>query len=135
MPKQAADKKTFLDSRSKRAESGKLIYKIDCSIQCADGLMDTDLLEKYAQFLTEHIKVEGKTGQLAGKIEIKVEKEAVVINKYKPLFAKRYIKFLTRKFLKQEKLKDYVRLVSTGKYDYQLRYYNIHLDEEAAEEA
>ena len=46
------------------------------------------------------------------------------------LFAKRYLKFLTRKFLKREKLRDYVRPVSTKKLDYQLRYYDIQLDED-----
>ena len=50
------------------------------------------------------------------------------------LFAKRYLKYLTRKFLKREKLRDYFRPVSNGKHEYQLRYYNIDLGDDAAEE-
>ncbi|KAJ9453758.1 60S ribosomal protein L22 [Diplonema papillatum] len=133
MPK-VAKANVKVDSRVRRAEAGKLIYKIDCSIPTTDGLIDTDLLNKYATFLSEHIKIEGKTGQLGDKVKVNVEDQAIVITKFKVLFAKRYLKFLTRKFLRQEKLKEYVRLVSTNKHDYQLRYYNIHLDEEAAEE-
>ncbi|KAJ9457103.1 60S ribosomal protein L22 [Diplonema papillatum] len=132
MPKQ--QKNVQVDSRVRRAEAGKLVYKIDCSIPTTDGLIDADLLNKYATFLSEHLKIEGKTGQLGDKVKITVENDTIVITAFKVLFAKRYLKFLTRKFLRQEKLKEYVRLVSTCKRDYQLRYYNIHLDEEAAEE-
>ncbi|KAJ3326807.1 60S ribosomal protein L22, partial [Gonapodya sp. JEL0774] len=51
----------------------------------------------------------------------------------KVTFAKRYLKYLTKKFLKKQSLRDYVRVISTSKTTYQLRYFNIARDEEAEE--
>ena len=219
MPKQAKSqaqsKKQLVDSRVKRAEQGKLVYRIDCSIPFNDDVVTSETMTKFATYLTEHLKVGGKTGQLGGKCEIAAEEKQIVVTKFKVceagvsvsvlrccqsvlclfvasssrvarqnaskgccvlshpvirvlpyhppflcqskpamckevwmdfvatppqpnptrqvLFAKRYLKFLTRKFLKKEKLRDYLRPVSTKKHDYQLRYYNIHLDDEAEE--
>eukprot|EP01064_Diplonema_japonicum_P019096 TRINITY_DN277_c1_g1_i1.p2 TRINITY_DN277_c1_g1~~TRINITY_DN277_c1_g1_i1.p2 ORF type:complete len:136 (+),score=57.75 TRINITY_DN277_c1_g1_i1:65-472(+) len=135
MPKQAKtqQKTKVVDSRHKRAAEGKLIYKIDCSIPCTDSLFTPELMDSFVAYLTASLKINGKTGQLGDKVKIAKDDKAVNVSVFKVLFAKRYLKFLTRKFLKKEKLRDYIRPVSTGKHDYQLRYYNIHLDEEAEE--
>eukprot|EP01063_Lacrimia_lanifica_P005790 TRINITY_DN134_c0_g1_i4.p2 TRINITY_DN134_c0_g1~~TRINITY_DN134_c0_g1_i4.p2 ORF type:complete len:135 (+),score=88.00 TRINITY_DN134_c0_g1_i4:58-462(+) len=131
MPKQGKNVKSAkVDSRVRRAEQGKLIYKIDCSIPCSDELINAETLGKFATYLTENLKIQGKTGQLGDKVKVSQEDNKIVVTKFKVLFAKRYLKFLTRKFLKKEKLRDYVRPVATSKHDYQLRYYNIHLDDE-----
>eukprot|EP00756_Hemistasia_phaeocysticola_P008552 Hpha_TRINITY_DN14653_c0_g2::TRINITY_DN14653_c0_g2_i1::g.48272::m.48272/K02891/RP-L22e, RPL22; large subunit ribosomal protein L22e len=126
----AGTKKSVLDSRVKRAEQGKLVYTIDCSIPSSDGLVETQTIDKFAEYLQTHIKVNNKTGNLGDKCKVAVEDNKVTVTNKQVLFPKRYLKFLTRKFLRQEKLRDYLRPVSTVKGEYQLRYYNIHLDEE-----
>ena len=121
------------DSRVKKAEAGKLIYKIDCSIPYSDGLVDDDVLKKFQLYLQEHLKINGKTGELGDKVKITEENQLIIISCSKVLFAKRYLKFLTRKFLMSEKLRDYFRAVAINKRDYQLRYYNIDLGEDDAD--
>jgi len=40
-------------------------------------------------------------------------------------FSKRYLKYLTKKFLKKNSLRDWIRVVASAKDNYQLRFYNI----------
>lgn len=40
-------------------------------------------------------------------------------------FSKRYLKYLTKKFLKKNSLRDYLRVVASSKDIYELRFYNI----------
>jgi hypothetical protein len=40
-------------------------------------------------------------------------------------FSKRYLKYLTKKFLKKNSLRDYLRVVASSKDNYELRFYNI----------
>ena len=40
-------------------------------------------------------------------------------------FSKRYLKYLTKKFLKKNMLRDGIRVVASSKDVYQLRFYNI----------
>ena len=39
--------------------------------------------------------------------------------------SKRYLKYLTKKFLKKNTLRDWIRVVASSKDAYQLRFYNI----------
>lgn len=47
----------------------------------------------------------------------------------------RYLKYLTKKFLKKNKLRDWLRVIANAKDQYELRYFNIDQDEEAEEES
>ena len=47
-------------------------------------------------------------------------------------FSKRYLKWLTKKYLKKQELKEFLRVIATSKSTYQLKYFNIQ-NEEAAE--
>ena len=40
-------------------------------------------------------------------------------------FVNRYLKYLTKKFLKKNQLRDYVRVVASNKTTYELRYLHI----------
>ena len=48
----------------------------------------------------------------------------------------RYLKYLTKKFLKKNNLRDYIRVVATSKTAYELRYFQINTadEEESGEE-
>jgi large subunit ribosomal protein L22e len=43
------------------------------------------------------------------------------------------LKYLTKKFLKKNKLRDWLRVIANTKDTYELRYFNIDQDEEAEE--
>lgn len=76
------------------------------------------------KFLVARIKVNGKTGQLADNVEVKFDKSKIIVKADIP-FSKRYLKYLTKKYLKKQHLRDWVRVVATDKNTYELRYYSI----------
>eukprot|EP00968_Pinguiococcus_pyrenoidosus_P001699 scaffold75_cov217-Pinguiococcus_pyrenoidosus.AAC.14 len=50
-------------------------------------------------------------------------------------FSKRYLKYLTKKYLKLQKLRDYLRVVASSKGTYELRYFSLDDAEQEEEEA
>jgi len=83
-------------------------------------------LEKY---LKERIKVDGKTGNLGERVVVSREKAKIHISAEAP-FSKRYIKYLAKKYLKKQQLRDFLRVVAPSKTSYELRYFNINEDNE-----
>lgn len=51
-----------------------------------------------------------------------------------PWFSHRYLKYLTKKYLKKNNLRDWLRVVANSKESYELRYFQINQDEEEEEE-
>ena len=49
-------------------------------------------------------------------------------------FSKRYLKYLSKKYLKANNLRDWLRVVADSKSSYQLKYFNINQDDEEDEE-
>jgi len=49
-------------------------------------------------------------------------------------FSKRYLKYLSKKYLKANNLRDWLRVVADSKTSYQLKYFNINQDDEEEEE-
>ena len=46
----------------------------------------------------------------------------------------RYLKYLTKKYLKKNNLRDWLRVVAAAKDSYELRYFQINQEEEEEEE-
>lgn len=46
----------------------------------------------------------------------------------------RYLKYLTKKYLKKNNLRDWLRVVANTKESYELRYFQINQDEEEEDE-
>jgi large subunit ribosomal protein L22e len=129
-PKLAAPKGVKVAGGKKGGKRTQLKFIIDCSHPVNDGIMDPSAFEK---FLHDHIKINGKTGVLGNKVTIAREKTKLTINAAAP-FSKRYLKYLTKKFLKKQQLRDWLRVVASNKNVYELRYFNIHEDEDDDEE-
>jgi len=110
--------------KSKKAPAQKFV--IDCSKPVDDGLMECADFEK---FLTDRIKVNGKTGVLGEDVVITRDGSTLTVE-VNIEFSKRYLKYLTKKFLKNKQLKDWLHVIATDKQSYELRYYNIHEDED-----
>ncbi|CAB1353650.1 unnamed protein product, partial [Coregonus sp. 'balchen'] len=76
----------------------------------------------------ERIKVNGKAGNLGGGVvSIERSKSKIAVNSEVP-FSKRYLKYLTKKYLKKNNLRDWLRVVANTKESYELRYFQINQD-------
>ncbi|KAL6502812.1 60S ribosomal protein L22B [Orobanche hederae] len=116
------------------AKGGKkkaVSFVIDCSKPVEDRIMETALFEK---FLQERIKVGGKVGALGDSVAVTREKNKIIVTA-DPTFSKRYLKFLTKKFLKKHNVRDWLRVIASNKERnvYELRYFNI-AEQEGEEE-
>eukprot|EP01104_Vermistella_antarctica_P003113 TRINITY_DN13272_c0_g1_i1.p1 TRINITY_DN13272_c0_g1~~TRINITY_DN13272_c0_g1_i1.p1 ORF type:complete len:132 (-),score=46.83 TRINITY_DN13272_c0_g1_i1:140-511(-) len=100
-------------------------YTVDCTRVVDDGIIDPGQFE---QFLSTRIKVNGKTGVLGDAVTVSRDKAKISIAATIP-FSKPYIKYLTKKYLKQKQLRDLLRVVATDKPTFEIRYFNIQDDD------
>merc|ERR1719147_467171 len=107
-----------------------LKFTVDCTLPVEDGIMDCANFEK---FLQERIKVNGKTNNFGNNVAIERAKSKVSINSDVP-FSKRYLKYLTKKYLKKNNLRDWLRVVASAKDSYELRYFQINNKESEDED-
>ena len=107
-----------------------LKYTIDASEPAADEIFDISSFEK---FLHDRIKIGGKTGVLGEQVTITREGSVITVTS-KVALSKRYLKYLTKKFLKKQVLRDYIRVIARTKNGYFLRYFNFHNEEEEEQE-
>lgn len=87
------------------------------------------VLSDFKNYLTERIKVNGKTGQLGDSVSVTEDGNTINIIA-RVAFSKRYLKFLTKKYLKKQQLRDYLRVLATKKDSYALKYFNIQKDDD-----
>merc|ERR1719335_1849693 len=115
--------KTQIGVKKQQEKAKKVIQKfqVDCKLPCDDNIMDVAHLEKYFQ---DRIKVDKKTGNLGDRVKIAREKAKVVVTAEMP-FSKRYLKYLTKKYLR-----DFLHVIAPNKQSYELRYFNINNDDE-----
>jgi len=106
-------------------------FVIDCGKPVEDKIMDIASFEK---FLQDRIKVGGKTGVLGDIVTIVREKNKISVTS-ESAFSKRYLKYLTKKYLKKHNVRDWLRVIASNKDRnvYELRYFNI-AENEAEEE-
>merc|ERR1712110_581116 len=97
-----------------------LTFNIDCTHPVEDGIMKVDDLK---EFLARRIKVEGKLNNLE-QVTLEAAKNKVSVISERP-FSKRYLKYLTKKYLKKNNLRDWLRVVASSHSDYELRYFQI----------
>ncbi|XP_062060748.1 ribosomal protein eL22-like 1 [Lepus europaeus] len=95
-----------------------------------DGIYDSGNFE---QCLQEKIKLNGKTGNLGNIVHIERFKNTITAVSEKQ-FAKRYLKYLTKKYLKKNNLfYDSFCVVASDKETYELCYFQISQDEDRSE--
>merc|ERR1712087_551884 len=103
-----------------------LKFTVDCQQPSDDNIIEAKELEKY---FNNRIKVEGKTGNLGEKVAVSRDKAKIHVSAEAP-FSKRYLKYLSKKYLKKQQLRDFLRVVAPNKTSYELRYFNINEDNE-----
>merc|ERR1712196_194717 len=115
--------------KKKSVQKGKkqlLKFTVDCQQPADDTIIEVKSLET---FFKERIEVAGKTGNLGDKVTISREKSKIHVSAEAP-FSKRYLKYLSKKYLKKQQLRDFLRVVAPSKSSYELRYFNINEDNE-----
>merc|ERR1711872_1071062 len=118
--------------RTKGGKKKKVVktFTIDCSHPVEDGIM---VIAKFEEFLKGRVKVDGKVGKLGKNVSISSTKTKINVNSDID-FSKRYLKYLSKKYLKANNLRDWLRVVADYKSSYQLKYFNINQDDEEDEE-
>jgi large subunit ribosomal protein L22e len=102
-----------------------LKFIINCKLPIEDNVI---VLNDFEAYLKQHVKVDNKAGNLGSAVSITKDSNQIVVQASIP-FSKRYLKYLTKKYLKKQELKEYLRVVATQKNQYELRYFNIQSDE------
>ncbi|XP_064218940.1 ribosomal protein eL22-like [Aotus nancymaae] len=104
-------------------------FNLDLTHPVEDGIFGSGNFE---QFLREKVKVNGKTGNLRNAIHIERFKNKITIVSEKE-FSKRYLKYLTKKYLKKNDLRDWLQVVASDKETHELRYFQISQGEDESE--
>ena len=97
---------------------------IDCAQPVEDKVLDVAQFEKYLQ---DRIKIGGKTGALAAhNVTIHRDKTKLTVASPAELnFSKRQLKYLSKRYLKKQQLRDYLRVVAASKNSYEMRYFKV----------
>ncbi|PWN27029.1 ribosomal protein L22e, partial [Jaminaea rosea] len=106
-------------------------YFIDFSGPAADGILDAAGFEK---FLHDRIKVDGKAGQLGDVVKVQREGEGKINITTTIPFSKRYLKYLTKKYLKRSQLRDWLRVVAQPGGGFIVRFYNVSAGDDQDDE-
>ncbi|WP_187788032.1 60S ribosomal protein L22, partial [Salmonella sp. S146_54837] len=116
----------------KGSKKKKVSYKftIDCTMPVEDSIMDS---ANFEQFLQDRIKVDGKTKNFGTHLSIERKKSKLTITADFD-FSKRYLKYLTKKYLKKNNLRDWLRVVASDKETYELRYFQINQESDDSDE-
>ncbi|MCJ8745929.1 hypothetical protein PDJAM_G00135920 [Pangasius djambal] len=102
-------------------------FTLDCTHPVEDGILDS---ANFETFLREKVKVNGKTGNLGSVVQIARQRNRISVSSEKQ-FSKRYLKYLTKKYLKKNNLRDWLRVVACDKETYELRYFQISQEDES----
>ena len=107
-----------------RAKTKKIVFTIDCTSPVDDKVLDIASFEKY---LNDRIKIDGKTGALAANgVGISRERTKIVLSSPSDVnFKKRQLKYLSKRYLKKQQLRDYLRVVASSTGSYEMRYFSI----------
>jgi len=119
--------------KSGRVRTSKFVVDLSCAVD--DKIID---LDDFQNFLQTRLKVNGKVGEkfFGDKVKISQEKGGKMAVHAEQPFSKRYLKYLTKKYLKKQNLRDFLRIIATPnqKNKYELKYFEVGGNEEAASE-
>ena len=106
--------------KAKEAQKS-VTFGIDCSRPVEDKVFNTS---NFAEFLRQRIKINGRVGKLGDKVKINNTESKVTVEA-NVAFSKRYLKYLTKKYLKKHSLREFLYVIASDKKNYQIKYFNI----------
>ena len=122
--------KLGINRKQKKVKKRTYKWTIDCQKTVEDNVIS---LESFAKYLRENIKYEGKKNNLGDKISVTTEGYNIVVTAKEKL-NKRYLKYLSKKYLKKQDMRDYIRVIANSKTSYELRYFNVNVGDEEEDE-
>ncbi|XP_007468651.1 PREDICTED: 60S ribosomal protein L22-like [Lipotes vexillifer] len=108
-----------------------LKFTLDCTHPAEDRIMGA---ANFEQFFQERIKVNGKAGNLGGGVVTNERSKSKITVTSEVAFSKRYLKYLTKKYLKKNNLCDWLCVAANSKESYELHYFQTTQDEEEEDE-
>lgn len=93
-------------------------------------------MASFEKYLHDRIKIGNKTGALnSNNVQIVRDRTKLTITAPSDLkFPKRQLKYLSKRYLKKQQLRDYLRVVAASKMTYELRYFSISAADDEEEE-
>jgi len=114
-----------LEKKKDQKKKKSSVFEIDCSLPVEDNVIVT---KDFVKYLNERIKVEGKTGNLGDHVSISTDGGKIIVTAHLD-FSKRYLKYLTKKYLKKMGVREFLRVVASNekdkKFTYQLKYFKV----------
>lgn len=122
--------KTHSKVRNNPTTEKGIDYIIDLKQPLEDNVFD---IADFENHMKQSIKINGKKHTKGvNPVEVSAKDTKLKVHT-KVIFSKRYIKYLTKKYLKKQELRDYLRVVSTDKNTYAIKFFNFS-DEQAGED-
>ncbi|KAL7663958.1 hypothetical protein ABC855_g3761 [[Candida] zeylanoides] len=114
---------------TKKSKAAKK-FVVDTSAPTENGVFDPS---SYVKFLIENIKVDGHAGNLGDDITVTEEGSKVIVVS-NTQFSGKYLKYLSKRYLKKNQIRDWIRFVSVKQNQYQLQFYSVADEEEENDE-
>ena len=124
-------KKNVLRGKGQKKKKVSLRFTIDCTNIAEDSIMDVADFEKY---IKARLKVNGKVNNLGNNVTFERSKLKLIVSS-DVHFSKAYLKYLTKKYLKKNSLRDWIRVVANEKDSYELRYFRISSNDDEDDDA
>ena len=94
---------------------------------------DIVVTKEFVDFLKANIKVNNKKGELGDAITVTSKGNLATVTSNIP-FSKRYLKYLTKKYLKKAEILDYLKVNATKKDTYKVKYVKIDRNDDDEED-
>jgi large subunit ribosomal protein L22e len=101
---------------------------LDLGVAYEDDLI---VSKEFLDFLKSSLKVNGKKGNLGEDVTLLLSGSKITVTS-KVRLSKRYLKYLTKKYLKKSDILEYLKVIATDKQTYKIKY--VKLDQEEGEE-
>lgn len=109
------------------AVSKNIKHTVDLGVAIDDSLVQ---INEFVDYIKANLKVNGMKGALGEDVIVSVNGNKQVMVSSRVRLAKRYVKYLTKKFLKKIGISDYIKINATEKSVYRLKYIAVEKSKE-----
>jgi large subunit ribosomal protein L22e len=120
--------KTMVKLTQNPVVTKQLKMVLDLGVAYEDDLI---VSKEFLDFLKSSLKVNGKKGNLGEDVTLLLSGSKITVTS-KVRLSKRYLKYLTKKYLKKSDILEYLKVIATDKQTYKIKY--VKLDQEEGEE-
>ena len=113
----------------KQSTEKTLKFRVDLQEPVKDEIL---IMKEYVDFLKSNIKVNNKKGELGDAITVTSKGHVAIVTSTIP-FSKRYLKYLTKKYLKKVEINEYLKVNATDKATYKVLYLKLDRNDEDEE--